>query len=127
MGGRPAGAGTDGRLLRLARLAAMLRDREAAALARCRNEADALAAEAQALRGMAAAPRPTAFNRAGRLQAMEAWRAAELGRINTRIAALRAEEADLAGRAARAVARAEVLQRLAARATGRSGGVRPPA
>jgi len=112
------------RLARLAHVAALLRDRETARLAECRREAAALSAEAQALRHTHADPDPTAFNRAGRERARQVWRATELRRINTRLAELRAQEVDLAERAARAFARAQVLERLSRQ--GR-GGPRPPA
>jgi len=126
MTGRAPGAG-DARLVRLARLAAMLRDREAAALAACRRKAAALDAEARALQRSIADPAPSAFNRAGRLQAQEAWRAAEIRRVNTHLARTRAQEADCADRAARAFARAEVLDRLVTRAAERGRRVKPPA
>jgi len=107
---------TDERLVRLAILAELLRDHDAASLARLRQRDGMLEAARRKLAQSAADPgAATPFQRAGLQGTHERWAAAEKRRINLERAQLRAEEEGLRRTAARSSARAEILRRLAAK------------
>jgi len=103
------------RLKNLCSLAALQRDREVAARDALGVEEAALKARAQALRDQSRATAPEAYQCAGHQARFELWLERELAKINARRAALRADHARLADRAARATLRAELLARRARR------------
>lgn len=103
------------RLAGLCRLAALQRDRDAAARDALDVEEAALKARAQALQAQSRGTAPEAYQRAGHQARFDLWLERELARINERRAALRADHARLADRAARATVRAELLARHARR------------
>lgn len=107
----------DPRLVRLCEAARLASERDLAALTAARDRREALEAEIADLRrplrpGDEAA---MAFLLSGGGDRFDAWRTAEIGRLNGALAAVRAEELALRGVASRSRARSEVLDRLAAK------------